>query len=59
LGLVAALGFLLMVSLVVSAALTAFGNYLNALLPFGQVILTAVNVIVSFVLISVLFAAKT
>jgi membrane protein len=30
LGLVAALGFLLMVSLVVSAALTAFGNYLSS-----------------------------
>jgi membrane protein len=55
--LVAALGFLLMVSLVVSAALTAFGNYLNALLPFGKLILTVLNVVVSLVLISVLFAA--
>jgi membrane protein len=57
LGLVAALGFLLMVSLVVSTALTAFGNYLNALLPFGQLILTVVNVVASLVLISGLFAA--
>jgi uncharacterized BrkB/YihY/UPF0761 family membrane protein len=32
LGLVAALGFLLMVSLVVSTGLTAFGNYLDATL---------------------------
>ncbi len=32
LGLVAALGFLLMVSLVVSTALTAFGNYLDSVL---------------------------
>jgi membrane protein len=31
LGLVAALGFLLMVSLVVSAALTALGDYLNSI----------------------------
>jgi membrane protein len=57
LGLVAALGFLLMVSLVVSTLLTAFGNYLNSILPFGQVILTVLNVIVSLVLISFLFAA--
>ena len=57
LGLVAALGFLLMVSLVVSAGLTAFGNYLNAALPMGKVILTVLNVVVSFALISVLFAA--
>src|SRR5262249_12243537 len=43
LGLVAALGFLLMVSLVVSTALTAFGNYLDTILPFGKVILTVLN----------------
>ena len=41
----------------VSAALTAFGNYLNAILPFGQVILTILNIVVSLALISVLFAA--
>ncbi len=40
LGLVAAMGFLLMVSLVVSTALTAFGSYLNAILPFGKIILS-------------------
>jgi membrane protein len=57
LGLVAALGFLLIVSLVVSAALTAFGNYLNSILPFGKVILSALNTVVSVALISVLFAA--
>ncbi|MBV8754515.1 MAG: YihY/virulence factor BrkB family protein [Hyphomicrobiales bacterium] len=57
LGLVAALGFLLLVSLVVSAALTAFGNYLNSILPFGKVIVEALNVLVSLVLISILFAA--
>ena len=57
LGLVAALGFLLLVSLVVGAALTAFGNEINAMLPFGSSILTAVNLVVSFVLISILFAA--
>lgn len=57
LGLVAALGFLLLVSLAVSAALTAFGNYLNAILPFGKIIIEALNVLVSLALISILFAA--
>ena len=57
LGLVAALGFLLMVSLVVSTGLTAFGNYLNLILPFGKVILTVLNVVVSTALISLLFGA--
>ena len=57
LGLVGALGFMLMVSLVVSAALTAFGDQLNSILPFGKLFLTIVNVVVSLVLISGLFAA--
>jgi membrane protein len=57
LGLVAALGFLLLISLAVSAALTGFGEYLNAVLPFGKLILTATNAIISFVLIAALFAA--
>jgi membrane protein len=57
LGLVAALGFLLMVSLVVSTGLTAFGNYLNSILPFGRVILNVLNVVVSTALISLLFGA--
>jgi membrane protein len=35
-GLVVSLGFLMMVSLVVSAGLTALGDYLNAVLPFGK-----------------------
>ena len=57
LGLVAALGFLLLVSLAVSAVLTAFGTYLNSVLPFGSLILSVVNFVVSLALISVLFAA--
>src|SRR3954453_5875878 len=47
LGLVASLGFLLMVSLVVSTALTAFGNYLDSVIPFGKIVLTILNVVVS------------
>jgi membrane protein len=57
LGLVATLGFLLMVSLVVSTGLTAFGDYLDSLLPFGKVVLTVLNGLVSILLISLLFAA--
>ena len=57
LGLVATLGFLLIVSLVVSTALTAFGNYLDSVLPFGKFILTVLNTVVSIMLISLLFAA--
>jgi membrane protein len=57
LGLVAALGFLLMVSLVVSAALTAFGNHLNSILLFGKLLLPALHFAVSLLLISALFAA--
>ena len=40
-GLVAALGFLLMVSLAASAALTAFENQINTALPFGGIVLSA------------------
>ena len=57
LGLIAALGFLLIVSLVASAALSAMGAYLNSFLPGAKVLLQAVNFVVSFLLISVLFAA--
>ncbi len=57
LGLVGALGFLLMVSLAASTGLSALAEYLgskNLLAPF---ILSAVNAIVSVALFSVLFAA--
>ncbi len=57
LGLVAALGFLLLISLVASAAVSALGDIINAHLPFGSVILGLVNALVSFSLIALLFAA--
>jgi membrane protein len=57
LGLVAALGFLLIVSLAVSAGLTAFGNYLDSIVPIGKLILPILNFIVSMLLLSVLFSA--
>lgn len=57
LGLVAALGFLLLVSLVVSAALTALGTYMNSFFPGIGTILHIVNFLVSYLMISALFAA--
>ncbi len=54
--LVVALGFLLLVSLVITAGLSALSEYVNAELPFGHVILQAVHFLVSFALVSVLFA---
>ena len=57
LGLVAALGFLLIVSLAVSAGLTAFSNYLDIVFPSGKLILPILNFFVSFALLAVLFAA--
>ena len=57
LGLVATLGFLLVVSLAASAAITAFGQWLDAMLPFGQWVAAGVNTAISFALISVLFGA--
>ncbi len=57
LGLVGTLGFLLIVSLAVSAGLTAFGNYLDAVLPIGKILITILNFVVSFALLAVLFAA--
>ena len=57
LGLVAALGFLLIVSLAVSAGLTAFGNYLDSILPVGKLFLPMLNFTVSLLLLAILFAA--
>ena len=57
LGLVVVLGFLLMVSLAMSAGLTAFGDYLNARLPIGAAIISILNFVISLLLISALFAA--
>ena len=57
LGLVAALGFLLIVSLVISAGLTAFGNYLDTVLPMGKLVLPVLNFVVSVVLLAILFGA--
>jgi len=57
LGLVGALGFLLLVSLVVSTAIAAMSDVINANLPFGTMILGVINTLVSFALITAMFAA--
>ena len=57
LGLVAALGFLLIVSLSVSAAITTVANQLQQVLPDVDLLLRVVNFLVSFVMITLLFSA--
>ena len=57
LGLVATLGFLLLVSLVVSAALAALGHMLDSTLPGIATLVRLANAVISFALIAVLFAA--
>ena len=56
-GLVAALGVLLIMSLAVSAGLTAWGDYANARLPLGEAILGTLKFGISFALLTALFAA--
>ena len=57
LGLVIALGFILMVSLVIDTAIKGFSGVIDAYLPFGAVILGALTFLISFGLITVLCAA--
>jgi len=57
LGLVAALGFLLIISLVASAGIAAIGDRVTGYLPFGTIILAGVNILVSFIILVALFAA--
>jgi len=57
LGLVIAFGFVLMVSLAVSAALTALMTFLHGIFPVLEVGLAVVDFVLSIVLISALFAA--
>lgn len=58
-GMILGIAFLLLVSLVVSTALTALSGYLATLLPgsLSRVLLVAVNVVVSLAVITGLFAA--
>jgi membrane protein len=55
-GLVLGIGFLLMVSLVVSAGLSALGNFVTNSLGGLTLVAQALNVLISFVVITLLFA---
>jgi membrane protein len=55
-GLVLTIGFLLMVSLALSATLTALGSYFTAYLPGAPLILRGLEFFVSFVVVTGLFA---
>ena len=57
LGLVAALGFFLIVSLAASAALAALGNYLGSHTAFAPLLLAGLNTVISLLLFTLLFAA--
>jgi len=56
-GLILGLGFLMIVSLVLSAALAALGTWFGGLVGGWEFILQAVNFIVSFGVVTVVFAA--
>jgi membrane protein len=55
-GMVLAVGFLLLVSLVISAALAAVGKFCGGLLPMPEFVLSAINVAVSLAGTAALFA---
>lgn len=50
------IGFMLLVSLVISTALSAFGTWIGGLFPFQEFILQAINLIVSIGVITIFFA---
>jgi membrane protein len=56
LGLVMTLGFLLLVSLVVSTALSAIGPWLDEIFPGAQVLIRVISFLASFGLVALLFA---
>jgi membrane protein len=55
-GMVLGIGFLLLVSLVVSAGLAALSNFLVGLLPAYEIIMQIISFVVSFAIVSLLFA---
>jgi membrane protein len=57
LGLVAATGFLLLVSLLASAALSAFATWIGGLVPEVMLLLGLANFTLSFLMVAALFAA--
>ncbi len=57
LGLVGALGFLLLVSLAASAAISGLSDLINARLPAGLLLISAINTLISLALVTILFGA--
>ena len=57
LGLVMTLGFLLLVSFVISAGLAALSRFIESALPGGHLLFTAINLAISFLLVAAMFAA--
>lgn len=55
-GMVLAIGFLLLVSLLLSAALAAIGTFWTALLPMPEWVMSGLNFLISFLTITALFA---
>jgi membrane protein len=55
-GMVLGIGFLLLVSLVVTAAVAALGQWATGLLPGGEMLVNILTFVVSFALITLLFA---
>jgi membrane protein len=51
------IGFLLLVSLVLSAGISAIGNLLQGFLPGGEIVWQAINFILGFAVVGLLFAA--
>jgi membrane protein len=56
-GLVMTLGFLLVVSLAVSAGLAALGHWVEGFFPGAKVLMAVVNFVITLVLLSAVFAA--
>ncbi len=55
-GMVVAIGFLLLVSLVITTVLAALGGYLSSLLPGVPILMQIANFFLSFAVVTVLFA---
>jgi membrane protein len=56
-GLVVGIGFLLLVSLMISTIISVIGTYFQHILPFPSIVLQLINTFFSFVVIACLFAA--
>ena len=55
-GLILGLAFLLMVSLMISTGVAAFGGWIGGLMPGWEVLLTGINLVISVSITTVLFA---